>query len=68
MKGFGRHDIRTAPRNAPRPPRCAPMTFARTDGKAPHLRKTADPDCFRAETCRTMQIPPPSPNVRRTVA
>ena len=63
MKGFGSHDSWTALRPLQR----TATTFARADGKALHLRKTADPDGVQAEIHHAMQIPPPPPNVRRTV-
>ncbi len=67
MKSFGHHDSWTTLRNALRPLQRTTTTFARADGQALHLRKTADPDGVQAEIYHAMQIPPPPPNVRRTV-
>ncbi len=66
-KGFGHHDSWTTLRNALRPLQRTATAFARADGKARHLRKTADPIGFQAKIHQAMQIPPPPPGVRRTV-
>ena len=67
MKSVGHCDSWTTVRNVLRPLQRTTTSFTRSDGKALHLRKTAEPDGFQAEIHRAMQIPPPPRNVRKTV-